>query len=203
MLSSVLRRSVIHPLRRHLVAFNSTTASSATNNDPSLASGNELTKQPQPTRSDHRALLNILHEEGVKQTPGSNPNAEQNMDPSREMSWKNISHGQFILPRQLTHQYQQKNIRRSSRPPAVGPDAAQSRFHDIFYKMGIDPLDHCMNPALLASFVSDMGMIHGRHITKLTSKNQKRIGKAIRRAKMMGIMPILRKPHMRYWAGRK
>jgi small subunit ribosomal protein S18 len=56
--------------------------------------------------------------------------------------------------------------------------------------MQIDPLDECMNTTLLSNFVTPMGRIEKRAVTRLTMKSQKRISKAIKRAKMMGIIPI-------------
>ena len=50
-----------------------------------------------------------------------------------------------------------------------------------------------LNPYVLNNYVSDMGKIFGRNITNLTMKNQRRLGKAIRRAKMMGVIPVLSK----------
>lgn len=38
-----------------------------------------------------------------------------------------------------------------------------------------------------------MGKIYGRPVTGLTLKSQRKLGKAIRRAKMMGIIPNLSK----------
>jgi small subunit ribosomal protein S18 len=75
----------------------------------------------------------------------------------------------------------------------LGPGAAESRRNDFFYQLDIDPLDEAMNPQLLSYFVSDMGKIRSRADTKLTWRNQRRLTKAIRRAKMMGVMPILNK----------
>jgi small subunit ribosomal protein S18 len=75
----------------------------------------------------------------------------------------------------------------------LGPGSAESRRNDWFYQLGIDPLDEAMNPRLLSYFVSDMGKIKSRADNKLTWRNQRRLTKAIRRAKMMGIMPILNK----------
>ena len=43
----------------------------------------------------------------------------------------------------------------------------------------------------MSYFVTHMGKIKRRSETQLTWKNQRRIGKAIRRAKMMGIIPVL------------
>ena len=75
----------------------------------------------------------------------------------------------------------------------LGPGAAESRRNDWFYQLGIDPLNEATNPRLLSYFVTDMGKIKSRAETKLTWRNQRRLTKAIRRAKMMGIMPILNK----------
>jgi len=75
----------------------------------------------------------------------------------------------------------------------LGPGSAESRQNDWFYQLGIDPLDEATNSRLLSYFVTDMGKIKGRAETKLTWRNQRRLTKAIRRAKMMGIMPILNK----------
>jgi len=75
----------------------------------------------------------------------------------------------------------------------LGPGAAESRRNDWFYQLGIDPLDEATNPRLLSYFVTDMGKVKSRAETKLTWRNQRRLTKAIRRAKMMGVMPILNK----------
>jgi small subunit ribosomal protein S18 len=75
----------------------------------------------------------------------------------------------------------------------LGPGAAESRRGDWFYQLDIDPLDEATNPRLLSYFVTDMGKMKSRAETKLTWRNQRRLTKAVRRAKMMGVMPILHK----------
>jgi small subunit ribosomal protein S18 len=65
---------------------------------------------------------------------------------------------------------------------------------DVFHQLGLNPLLECQNPALLGGFMSEMGKIYGREVTGLTVKNQRRLGKAIRRARMMGVIPILSTP---------
>jgi len=75
----------------------------------------------------------------------------------------------------------------------LGPGAAESRRNDWFYQLGIDPLDEATNPRLLSYFVSDLGKMKSRAETKLTWRSQRRLTKAVRRAKMMGVMPILNK----------
>ncbi|KAH8999216.1 hypothetical protein EDB92DRAFT_942309 [Lactarius akahatsu] len=75
----------------------------------------------------------------------------------------------------------------------LGPGAAESRRGDWFHQLDIDPLDEATNPRLLSYFVTDMGKMKSRAETKLTWRNQRRLTKAVRRAKMMGVMPILNK----------
>ncbi|KAI0796775.1 hypothetical protein C8Q75DRAFT_742196 [Abortiporus biennis] len=77
--------------------------------------------------------------------------------------------------------------------PYLGPSATESKRRDVFYQLNIDPLHEATNSHLMSRFVSEMGKIQSRAETGLTWKNQRRMGKAIRRAKMMGIIPALSK----------
>lgn len=61
----------------------------------------------------------------------------------------------------------------------------------MFHQLQIDPLHEAMNSRLLSYFVTEMGKIKPRSATKLTWRSQRRLGKAIRRAKMMGVIPVL------------
>jgi len=79
--------------------------------------------------------------------------------------------------------------------PDLGPSAKESRRRDVFYQLGIDPLRESFNPALLSHFVTDMGRVASRAETQLTWRSQRRLSKAIRRAKMMGIIPL----HSKKW----
>lgn len=51
-----------------------------------------------------------------------------------------------------------------------------------------------MNPVLLNDFLSEMGKIKGRNETKLTRRSQRLVGKAVRRARAMGVLPALHRP---------
>jgi len=74
--------------------------------------------------------------------------------------------------------------------PYLGPSAKVSCRKDVFHQLGIDPLRESLNPALLSHFVTDMGRVVSRAETQLTWRSQRRLSKAIRRAKMMGIIPL-------------
>lgn len=99
------------------------------------------------------------------------------------------------------------SFKEHTRPPktvkkyAVGPSAKESKRHDAFYQMGIDPLHESMNSILMSHFVTELGKIKGRAETKLTWRSQRRLGKAIRRAKMMGIIPTFAKRILTFRTG--
>ncbi|EJF61139.1 hypothetical protein DICSQDRAFT_60739, partial [Dichomitus squalens LYAD-421 SS1] len=97
---------------------------------------------------------------------------------------------QFVQPKHFSRDEYLK-ARSYKKRPALGPDAATSRHTDVFHQTGIDPLRECLNSSLLSSFVTSMGKIKRRTDTNLTWRNQRRVAKAIRRAKMMGIIPVL------------
>lgn len=79
------------------------------------------------------------------------------------------------------------------KPDPFGPGRAESENRDAFVQLNIDPLHESTNARMLAHFVTDMGRIRKRAMTGLTWRSQRRMAKAVRRAKMMGLMPILRR----------
>lgn len=60
---------------------------------------------------------------------------------------------------------------------------------DMFDYLQIDPLHCWKHYNILSSYVSTMGRILPRRLTGLSPRNQRRLGKAIRRARACGIMP--------------
>lgn len=95
----------------------------------------------------------------------------------------------FIKPTDFKDRSDDERIRR--RRPLLGPDAAQSRQDDPFHLLGIDPLVEATNPKLLSYFVTEMGKVRGRAENRLTWHSQRRLTRAIRRAKNMGVIPTL------------
>ncbi|EED84705.1 mitochondrial ribosomal protein S18 [Postia placenta Mad-698-R] len=98
----------------------------------------------------------------------------------------------FIRPAHLTYNSRVSTRRRPARH-LLGLDAKAARLSDLFHQLNVDPLDECTNSSLLSRYVTDIGKIQSRAVTGLTWKNQRRLGKSIRRAKMMGIIPVLSK----------
>ncbi|WFD30185.1 hypothetical protein MSPP1_001202 [Malassezia sp. CBS 17886] len=81
--------------------------------------------------------------------------------------------------------------------PLLGPTKREAMQTDPIHLLGLKPSkpsladDSYKNGALLAEFTSEMGKILPRNITGLTRKSQRSIGKAIRRARAFGILPVL------------
>jgi len=106
------------------------------------------------------------------------------------------SRTQFIRPHYWSHEHRfEKRKHRVTLSP-VGPGKHEARERDALRHFGIDPVYETSNTTLLASFMSEMGKIKSRVETGVTMKTQRRIGKAIRRAKMMGILPQLSNPRL-------
>ena len=60
---------------------------------------------------------------------------------------------------------------------------------DPFLFYNIDPVKEALNSHLLNAFLTTMGKIRGRNETMLPRRTQRRMGKAIRRARNLGILP--------------
>lgn len=91
--------------------------------------------------------------------------------------------------------------------PLLGPSKREAMKTDPLHILAINPAkpsladDSYKNGAILSQFVSEMGKILPRNVTGLTRKSQRYIGKAIRRARAMGILPVLSRGHGRSGAG--
>jgi len=59
---------------------------------------------------------------------------------------------------------------------------------DPFALLGINPLHEYKNTRLFLPFLSEMGRIKSRFDTGLSAKNQRRVTKAIKRARAMGLL---------------
>ncbi|ORX99591.1 ribosomal protein S18 [Basidiobolus meristosporus CBS 931.73] len=62
--------------------------------------------------------------------------------------------------------------------------------NDPFRQLHLNPLSEYKNTTLLSNYVSQMGRILPRTATGLSAKSQRKVGKAIRRARAMGLMPV-------------
>lgn len=60
--------------------------------------------------------------------------------------------------------------------------------NDIFKKAGIDPRDLYLMPEILSRFITSSGQIMPREVTGCTDANQKKLGIAIKRARVAGLL---------------
>lgn len=105
---------------------------------------------------------------------------------------------QHLVPHSVS--YEAFNREQTYRvPPRLGPRRRIAETLDQIHKLGLNPGkpslhdDSYKNGAFLSPYVSEMGKILSRNKTNLTWKSQKSVGKAIRRARSMGIIPVLAK----------
>ncbi|GAA6014887.1 hypothetical protein JCM11491_002149 [Sporobolomyces phaffii] len=134
--------------------------------------------------SKTRQLLMIM-EEASANTPEAGPDQSSLL--------QHLRRGQVISPQHLSPDhlltpYLPRPNFALAHP--LGPPTAFGETHDPFVRYGIDPLRHAvMNPFWKAEFCTTMGKIKPRGKTGLQRKSQRRVGKAIRRARSMGLIP--------------
>ncbi|KAH8105948.1 mitochondrial ribosomal protein S18 [Cristinia sonorae] len=109
-----------------------------------------------------------------------------------------FQHKIFVRPYDFTLKGRSPN-KRYTKPQELGPSAKEAKQTDIFHKLEMDPVHEATNSHLMASFVTKMGKILTRAETNLTWKSQRRLGKAIRRARMIGIIPQLSRRPMKWF----
>ncbi|KAI8079574.1 ribosomal protein S18 [Gilbertella persicaria] len=88
--------------------------------------------------------------------------------------------GDTYHPEDLNDARYRESLRRRRGKPAPTEDP--------FEVLGLDPLHEYKNFRLLTHFVSDMGKILPREQTGLSAKNQRKLAKAIKRARAMGFI---------------
>ncbi|KAI9574678.1 hypothetical protein HD554DRAFT_2049104 [Boletus coccyginus] len=142
-------------------------------------------------RGDQEHLHDILD-----QAEHARPAGDQSSQWQAAGLRRKFAPGLFVRPHYWSYQHRFQPTSVRTAPPLVAPGRKEAFQHDIFREFGIDPLWETSNSTLLASFVSELGKIRPRTQTRLTTKTQRRLGKAIRRAKMMGVMPLFYNPRM-------
>ncbi|ORY75691.1 hypothetical protein BCR35DRAFT_353589 [Leucosporidium creatinivorum] len=104
---------------------------------------------------------------------------------------KNLKRDTVIAPQQLSPQYLLTPYLPSpdfSLAHPLGPPVTAARTHDPFVRFDISPLDSPMNPWLRSQYCTSMGKIKSRGNTGLQRSSQRKMGKAVRRARSMGIV---------------
>jgi len=189
-------RSIIHQTSRFRPALTATPTASFS---ISLARGNN----PKPSEP-YRGMFRAIGEEASKQEEEASMIEGGKAMPistlfaqDRHSSYRSkkeyiriFRRNRALHPTEFSRDRRVHSRVRTPRPWDLGPSKKVARHYDIFHQWDIDPVDECMNATLLGDYVTRMGRIKKRAETRLTMKNQRRISKAIKRAKMMGILPI-------------
>lgn len=124
------------------------------------------------------------------------PNRANSASQRSTVSGRAFLNGHYYNPQTLS---QQQIIQRPRRParPILGPEKKDAVQQDLLYIHGLNPGkpslhdDSYKNAPIISAFMSEMGKILPRAQTGLTRKSQRSIGKAIRRARAIGLLPVL------------
>lgn len=111
----------------------------------------------------------------------SNRNADQGAS-FKNLPVKSVISPQQLSPRHLLIPYLPKPDFSLAYP--LGPPVTAARTHDPFVRFDISPLDSPMNPWLRTEFCTSMGKIKTRGKTGLQRGSQRKMGKAVRRARV-------------------
>ncbi|WPK26192.1 hypothetical protein PUMCH_003540 [Australozyma saopauloensis] len=85
----------------------------------------------------------------------------------------------------MTKKVMEENLERKNRNPQAKYKGGKN---DVFKKAGIDPRDLYLMPEILSKFLSPTGQILPREVTGCTDQNQKKLGIAIKRARVAGLL---------------
>lgn len=104
--------------------------------------------------------------------------------------------GHYYNPSTLTYTSITQRPARLARP-LLGPSKKEAVKSDLIHINNLNPAkptlhdDSYKNAAILANYVTEMGKIMPRSSTGLTRKSQRAVGKAVRRARSMGLLPVM------------
>ncbi|CDS00575.1 hypothetical protein [Sporisorium scitamineum] len=119
--------------------------------------------------------------------------------PTRErqtVSGRAFMNGHYYNPTTLSYDSITQRPNRLARP-LLGPTKKEAIQKDLIHINGLKPGkpslhdDSYKNAAILANYVTEMGKIMPRASTGLTRKSQRAVGKAVRRARSMGLLPVM------------
>lgn len=112
------------------------------------------------------------------------------------VSGRAFLNGHYYNPNTLSYDSITERRRRSARP-ILGPTKKEAVRHDLLHIHSLNPGkpslhdDSYKNVPIISNFMSEMGKILPRAQTGLTRKSQRSVGKAIRRARAIGLVPVL------------
>jgi len=174
--------------------FRSTACARASVSAPRLSPPNLKQNGAFEASAAGQELIGIVQEAATNN--GDNYGRSSEKSERREESLE-FKPNTFIPPSYLSREFHiRKTTRRRGGVPAFA--GREARYNDVFWQLSIDPRFECENATLMSNFVTRMGKVQRRAETGLTQRSQRLLGKAIKRAKMMGIMPLFSRRYRRY-----
>ncbi|GAN05673.1 conserved hypothetical protein [Mucor ambiguus] len=138
----------------------------------SFAATQHLTSSAPSDKSIEKATLELLSDTVQKDKARPISEAVQR--------YQKVHHeGDIYHPEDLNDTRYRESLRQRRGKPTPPSE-------DPFEVLGLDPLHEYKNFRLLTHFVSDMGKILPREQTGVSAKNQRKLAKAIKRARAMG-----------------
>jgi len=181
-----LKRSTV-PLRPFIAASASVTSSSrlyaSKFKKPTNAPAIEVSHSTAPSSGTAKALREPLGSATLAEGSKGKP----------DVRYKALRPGYTYDPYELKKARMVEPRPRRQRPPRLGPNRTEALKSDPIPYFNIRPDHEHLNPIFLNGFLTDMGKIKGRNETRLTRKSQRLVGKAIRRARAMGVLPTMHK----------
>ncbi|KAJ2708086.1 hypothetical protein FB645_000195 [Coemansia sp. IMI 203386] len=193
-----LRPSMFQAARRGM----SSTTGAGPENPPS-----DNTKTPSESSSvDEKKLhmANILSNAAQQQQQQNKQQQQNQTSAPLPKSKTSLTPSKFYENAMYTRQfvakttYQPRDLSEMSVLQASRKTSQVSSSNDPFVALGINPLKNFKNTNLLANFITEMGKIKPRYKTGLTAKSQRRLSKAIKRARAFGLMPVTTRPYFMY-----
>lgn len=181
---------------RTTIARRTFTSTSAASSESSSSALDELSSS-----IERLARLRESSSSASSSSPGTaggvyNPQARTPVRERQTVSGRAFMNGHYYNPSTLTYESITQRPPRLARP-LLGPTKAEAAKQDLIHINGLKPGkpslhdDSYKNAAILANYVTEMGKILPRASTGLTRKSQRGVGKAVRRARSMGLLPVM------------
>ncbi|KAI5454467.1 hypothetical protein NCC49_003367 [Naganishia albida] len=151
-------------------------------------SGSAPAPWTQQDGQSHRALMDELGRSLREARSSDQVGREALFSSTPSTPMETFRTGQLYNPIDLHKSKLFPAARRGAKPPLLGPSSAHARRSDPFHILDVNPIAESLNHKLVSAYVTQMGKIKTRAETGLTWKNQRRVGKMVRRARAMGLV---------------
>lgn len=195
LISSLSAAAASSSSRTGVVRSFATTASTRSALDELSSSIEKLAR----ARSESASSNNPASASGSSPSASGSVHNPRSATPTRDrqtVSGRAFMNGHYYNPSTLSYDSITQRPSRLARP-LLGPTKKEAIQQDLIHINGLKPGkpslhdDSYKNAAILANYVTEMGKIMGRSSTGLTRKSQRQIGKAVRRARSMGLLPVM------------